>query len=184
MLVTLTVFSFFSLVFVVQMPTVAAHYGIGEKSTAYGVFYGTFALGALIGSLSVGTFLAGRDLPRLVRVGLLGFAVLLAALGLDTVAVTAYLIGFVLGFFYFMVVTSLSTVLQSRLDNNNRGRVMALWIMGFGGTVPLGVLVAGWVGNATSITAVLLAGSAWALVLAVWSDPRILRRKGAEDVAT
>ena len=58
---------------------------------------------------------------------------------------------------------------------------MALWIMGFGGTVPLGVLVAGWVENVTSITAVLLAGSVWALVLAAWSRASILRRKGVID---
>ena len=35
---------------------------------------------------------------------------------------------------------------------------MALWIMGFGGTVPVGVLVGGWVGHATSITAVIAGG--------------------------
>jgi hypothetical protein len=54
--------------------------------------------------------------------------------------------------------------------------------MGFGGTVPLGVLAAGWIGNFVSITAVLIAGSVWAVVLAVWSDPRILRKKGAGNV--
>jgi hypothetical protein len=59
---------------------------------------------------------------------------------------------------------------------------MALWIMGFGGTVPLGVLVAGWVIHATSITEVLLAGTVWALVLAVWSNARALEAKGAPDV--
>ena len=47
---------------------------------------------------------------------------------------------------------------------------MALWIMGFGGTVPVGVLVGGWVGHAISITAVILAGAVWAVVLAAWSN--------------
>jgi hypothetical protein len=58
---------------------------------------------------------------------------------------------------------------------------MALWIMGFGGTVPLGVLVAGWAENFVSITTVVLVGSVWAIVLAVWSDPGRLRMKGAVD---
>ena len=48
------------------------------------------------------------------------------------------------------IITSLSTVLQQRLDDSNRGRVMALWIMGFGGTVPLGNLIAGPLIEATS----------------------------------
>ena len=47
------------------------------------------------------------------------------------------------GYAYFVVITSLSTVLQQHVDDAVRGRVMALWIMGFGGTVPVGVLIAG-----------------------------------------
>ena len=43
---------------------------------------------------------------------------------------------------------------------------MALWIMVFGGTVPLGVLVAGPFAKSFS-TAVLLVGAGWALVLGV-----------------
>ena len=73
-------------------------------------------------------------------------------------------------------------MLQEHLDDEQRGRVMALWIMGFGGTVPLGVLVAGWAANFVSITTVLLVGAVWAVVLAVWSDARSLRTKGAPDV--
>jgi hypothetical protein len=54
--------------------------------------------------------------------------------------------------------------------------VIALWIMGFGGTVPLGVLVAGPIANATSITAVMLIGAVVAVALACYAD---LRRVGA-----
>ena len=59
---------------------------------------------------------------------------------------------------YFLVVTCLSTILQKQLRDEERGRVMALWIMVFGGTVPLGVLVAGPVAKSYS-TAVLLVGT-------------------------
>ena len=54
-----------------------------------------------------------------------------------------------------------------------RGRVLALWIMGFGGTVGLGNLVAGKVIDATSVTAVLLANSAVAFFLAWYADVRV-----------
>ncbi len=59
---------------------------------------------------------------------------------------------------------------------------MALWIMVFGGTVPLGVLVAGPFAKSYS-TEVLLVGAVWALVLAVLSSAEIvvLRRNGAPD---
>jgi hypothetical protein len=49
---------------------------------------------------------------------------------------------------------------------------MALWIMGFGGTVPLGTLAAGPVADHTSITAVVLAGAVVAALLAWYADLR------------
>jgi MFS family permease len=180
---TLFSFSFFSLAFVGLMPVIAErNIGLDPKSTAYGVLYACFGLGAALGAITVGTVFAHRSKAKLLRPGFAAFAAVLAVFALLRSAPPAYPVSALLGYAYFVVITSLSTVLQADLDESTRGRVMALWIMGFGGTVPLGVLVAGWAGNLTSITTVLLVGSGWALVLAVWSDPRILRRKGAGDV--
>ena len=97
-------------------------------------------------------------------------------------AAFAYPVALLLGYAYFVALTALSTIIQSHLVDEERGRVMALWIMGFGGTVPLGVLVGGWIGHSVSITAVILAGAVWALVLAAWSNAKSLRAKGAPDV--
>ena len=106
----------------------------------------------------------------MVRVGLGGFAVFLAGLALVRSVPLAFPVVFVVGFFYFATVTSLSTVLQQRLDNQVRGRVMALWIMAFGGTVAIGGLVAGPVIDATSVTFVLLIGAAVATLLVPFAD--------------
>jgi len=57
---------------------------------------------------------------------------------------------------------------------------MALWIMTFGGTVLLGVLIAGPYAKAHSAQ-ILLIGAAWARVLAFRSGARSLREKGAPD---
>ena len=75
-----------------------------------------------------------------------------------------------LGYAYFAAVTSLSTVLQEHLDDRVRGRVMALWIMAFGGMVPLGTLAAGPVATHTSITLVMLVGAGVAALLAWYCD--------------
>jgi sugar phosphate permease len=72
-------------------------------------------------------------------------------------------------------VTALSTHLQETIDNAVRGRVMALWIMAFGGTVPLGLLAGGAVVGHTSITAVVVFGGLFAAVLAVLADVRPAR---------
>ena len=77
-----------------------------------------------------------------------------------------------MGAFYFAFITALNTTLQAQLDDAVRGRVMALWIMGFGGTVALGNLLVGPVVAAVGITSVLLFGAGVALVLVWYADVR------------
>ena len=166
---TMAVFSLLCLPFVVQLPTVAArNLGLEPDSAAYGALYACLGLGAVIGSLSIGTVLA--DVPRrhIVPVGLTGFAVFVATLALLRDPAPAYPVAVLVGTCYFGTVTSLSTVLQEQLDDRVRGRVMALWIMSFGGTVPIGGLIAGPVIEATSVTTVMLAGAVVAALLAIW----------------
>ena len=112
-----------------------------------------------------------------MRLGLAGYAVSLGAFALIRQPAFAYPAAFLVGVCYFGTVTSLSTVLQQRLDDSVRGRVMALWIMAFGGTVPIGAIVAGPLSDLVGITGVLFGGAAVAALLAGFADvaPRAVR---------
>ena len=170
-LVTIFVFSFLCLPFITQMPKIAGdHLGIDTRSTAYGVLYACFGLGAVVGALSIGTVFARSSKARLTRIGLVAFAVMLTVFGSLRSAAPAYLVIGLLGSVYFAVITSLSTVLQQGLPDAVRGKVMALWIMGFGGTVPFGGLLGGWAIDQVGIVAVLGFGALVALALAAWVD--------------
>ena len=172
-LVTVFTFSLFALAFIGQMPTVAAHnLGIDPRSADYGILYATFGNGALLGAISIGTFLSRVSKPLIVRVGLLGYAACLAAFALLRSPVPAYPVIALVGAFYFAFITALNTTLQAEVDEVVRGRVMALWIMGFGGTVGLGNLFIGPVVAAVGITDVLLFGASVALLLAWYADVR------------
>ena len=104
----------------------------------------------------------------------------LAVFGLLRSPGPAYPVVFLLGLFYFVTVTSLATVLQKRLDDSVRGRVMALWVMAFGGTVPLGAIVAGPLSERFSISAVVLAGAVVAAGTGLLrQSPRPLTGSGA-----
>jgi predicted MFS family arabinose efflux permease len=163
---TMALFSFFCLPFVTQMPAIAErNLGLNVESAAYGALYAVFALGALFGALSVGTVFAGRPHPRMVRFGLVGFAVAMTVFALLRTAWIGYPVVAAVGFTYFVTVTSLSTILQSRINDNQRGRVMAVWMMAFGGTVPIGALVFGPTMELTSVTAVMLVGAVGAIAL-------------------
>jgi predicted MFS family arabinose efflux permease len=170
-LTTMVLFSFFCLPVAVLMPVLAHNdLGIREDSIAYGLLYASFGAGAVVGALSIGTFLAGQRLERVVRVGLGGFALALATLGLLDSPAPGYPVAFLVGLFYFATVTSLATVLQRRLDDAVRGRVMALWVMAFGGTVPLGAIAAGPLSQHFGIATVVVGGAVVAAALVPLAD--------------
>ncbi|MGO9855869.1 MAG: MFS transporter [Acidimicrobiales bacterium] len=173
-LVTVFLFSLLALAFIGQMPVVAAHnLGINlSKSADYGILYACFGTGALVGAISIGTVFAATSKPLLVRVCLVGYSLSLCAFALQRSPIPADVNVAVTGAFYFAFITALNTTLQSRLRENVRGRVMALWMMGFGGTVGIGNLLIGPVVAVAGITNVLLFGAAVALVLAWYADVR------------
>jgi MFS family permease len=177
-LVTVFVFSLLALAFIGQMPVVAAHnLGIDlSNSPDYGILYACFGTGALAGAISIGTLFAHTSKPTLVRVCLVGYSISLCAFALQRSPTPAYVLVAVTGAFYFAFITALNTTLQARLDERVRGRVMALWMMGFGGTVGVGNLLIGPVVAAVGITNVLLFGAGVALVLAWYADVRRPRR--------
>ena len=107
-----------------------------------------------------------------MRVCLVGYSLSLCAFALQRSPIPADVNVAVTGAFYFAFITALNTTLQARVDENVRGRVMALWMMGFGGTVGIGNLLIGPVVAAVGITNVLLFGAGVALVLAWYADVR------------
>jgi MFS family permease len=165
----LFVFSLLCLPFIGQMPTIAEeNLGLDVESLGYGLLYACFGLGAVTGAVSIGTFLSNVNRRTIVLRGLAGFAASLATFGLLRSPVPAYGVVALLGFSYFATVTALNTILQVHLEDHIRGRVMSLWLMAFGGTVPLGLMIAGPIAEALSITFVVLYGAAVAVLLFLW----------------
>ena len=169
-LLTMAMFSFFCLPFVTQVPVIAErNLDIDPRSGAFGLFYACLGVGAVIGSLSIGTIFAQASKRRLVRQGMALYAVSLTVLAVARDPLVAFPTMVIVGSAYFGTVTSLSTVLQEQLDDRVRGRVMALWVMCFGGTVPIGGLIAGPVIEATDVTDVMLFGAFMAALLGVYA---------------
>lgn len=167
-LLTMTAFSFLCLPFVGQLPAIAeTRLGMEAQSAEYGWFYAAFGGGALIGAVMVGTVLLRFERPKLVRSTLLGFAAALAWLTSLASAELSYLAIFAVGLFYFVLPTTLNTLWQEHVDDAVRGRVAAIWILSFGGTVPVANIVAGQLVEATSLGAVLFGGSLAAIAIAL-----------------
>lgn len=174
-LVTMTIYSAVSLVFIGLFPSVARrNFGVDPESGTYKILYTTWGLGALLGALAVGTVLSQIDKRRIVVEGFAVFAVSLAVFALVRTPGPAYPVAFILGFAYFMTATALITIFQENLADTERAAVMPLWFMAFGGTIPIGNLVFGPVVDAIGARPVLLLGAVVAFGLARWCDLRRL----------
>ena len=181
MLSTLFSFSLLSLPYVGLFAAVARlNFGVKKGSTTYEWLYATWGLGAALGGLAIGTVFVTYDKRRLVSQGFVLFAVSLAAFAIAREPIGAFISGAILGVAYFGTTTSMNTIFQSRVADHERGRVMALWFMAFGGTVPIGNLIFAPVMDAFGARWVLLGGAVWALFLARWSDLRRLDARAAQ----
>jgi predicted MFS family arabinose efflux permease len=172
-LITIATFSSLCLLWVGQFPVFAAeNLGLDEESLAYGLLYACFGLGAAVGSISIGTVFARTSKAVLVRQGLLAYAALLAVYALLRTPAPAYVVVVLLGAAYFGSITALNTAMQARLANHERGRVMALWMMGFGGMVSVANLVLAPLVDAVGMPPLMIFGALVAVWLARFADVR------------
>lgn len=166
-LLIMVLFSLFCLPFIGLMPVLAElNLGIDSASQTYGNLYAVFGLGALAGTISVGTILLRLPKELIVRMALGLFALSLGALAIVRSVGPAYPVLFCVGLFYFSMPTALSTFLQMHLGDEVRGRVMALWVVSFGGIISLTNLYSGWLVERTSVSFVLSMGAVVAALLA------------------
>jgi MFS family permease len=178
-LIIMTLLSTLSLSFVGLFPSIAeTSLHLLTKSATYGWLYATFGMGAMLGSLAIGTVLVRADKRRVARRGLFAMGVMIFAFGWTTSAAVAFPIVFVLGACYFGTTTALMTVLQAGLVDSVRGRVMALWMMAFGGTVAVSLPFYGWLFDRLGGRWVLSIGAASAVGIGWWAK---LGGSGADE---
>src|SRR5579863_180668 len=130
---------------------------------------GTFALltslmagGAVVGGLIVAN--RGRpNIHRLTGVGI-AFSVMIAAVAVSpSLAAACVLLVFMGGLSIAFIATANSTI-QLQVEPAMRGRVMALYAMGFLGTTPIGAPLVGWISQTSSPRVALLVGAGATLV--------------------
>jgi MFS family permease len=134
--------SFFATPYAVMMPLFAREIFGGDART-YGLLVASAGAGALLGSL----FLATRDdterLNHWVSLAAPAVGVSLALFSVTPTRWLAFPILIALGFSVIITIAGSNTLIQTRLDEDFRGRVMAIYSMAFLGVAPLGSLAVG-----------------------------------------
>jgi MFS family permease len=149
--------------FMVSLPVLGKVTFAGGEA-AVGILTCAMGVGAVIGGLVT----AGRrtSTMRSLTVGSLGFGASMVVLSLVPSLLTAALAVAIVGFFSVWFTSLTSTILQLSSAPRMRGRVMALWSMGFLGSTVIGAPIIGWVcqfggarwGLAVGAVAALVAG--------------------------
>lgn len=150
-------------------PTFAAE--LGGDSHLVGQLTGAFGLGAALGYVAYSGASRGRPQQWVTQVGLVLMTLGTAGLALATHPVAALLLFGVVGGGFMIALTGATTLIQERVPPLLRGRVMALWFMGFIGSRPLAASLDGWLADTFSLAAALLVTAALLAVMLVCFRP-------------
>lgn len=132
---------------------------------ALGIMSSFVGLGAVIGGLWVASSVR-VSLKRLGVVGLLFAFTMGVASAMPTLTLTLLVLG-VMGAFSIAFMSTANSLLQLNSPSQMRGRVMALYSVGFLGSTPIGSPITGWVAQSFGPRYALLMGALSVLIVAV-----------------
>ena len=173
-LLLLAIVSTMGMPYTVLMPAIAAtvlHGGahtLGFLMTASGV-------GALVGALYLASRHTVLGLGRAILVATLLFGLGLVAFALSRNFWLSLLVLPIVGAGMMVQMASTNTILQTIVEEELRGRVMAFYTMAFLGTAPIGSLLAGVVADRIGTPATILIGGVVCIVAGAWFGVRLPR---------
>lgn len=141
-LLLLAVVSLFGFPYAVLMPVFAREI-LGRGEMALGFLTGGVGVGALLGFFYLASRRTTWGLERAIPVATVVFGAGLAAFSLSRSLPLSLFLTLALGFGMMVQNVSINTVLQSIVDEDKRGRVMALFTMSLIGMAPFGNLLMG-----------------------------------------
>jgi predicted MFS family arabinose efflux permease len=144
---------------------------LGGRAGLVGWLASAFGIGAGLGFVLFAPLHRRMTLPWLTHAGLLLMAsgMMIAAAGrVASVALVAFGLA---GVGMTLALTSITTQIQDRSPDALRGRIMALWMVGFLGARPFAAVLDGYVADAVSVDAALLLTGAVVLATAYVCRP-------------
>jgi MFS family permease len=158
LLLFLGVVGIFGWSYSVLLPAYAADIlHVGERG--YGALLSANGFGALLGALTVATY-GSRVRPRRMILGGLwlfsAMLVLLAVVRWFPLVLVCLAVG---GWGMLLYFATTNTLVQTSVSDAMRGRVMGIWALVFGGTIPLGGLESGLLSQAVGVPWTVAAGA-------------------------
>jgi len=132
-----------------------------------GLLLSARGVGSLIGALMI-AYVGGRIVRgKLWSAGSLVMPFALIILALFRNLPVSLLMLVVVGWSLMSVVNITNALIQTHIPDELRGRVMAVYILVFQGSIPIGSLIAGWLAGTTSEAITVFAFACLILVIAL-----------------
>lgn len=154
---------------IVQFTVVFAEdiYGVGPEALGY--LLGALGLGAILVAPWVAGAFGDITPSSVVRLSLPVYASAIIAFGLSRTYVFGLLAAVVVGGGFLALIATTNTATQILVDEHMRGRVLALRVMAFTGSYPIGGLLQGWLADVFSAPAVVTTAGVLLLVIWLWA---------------
>jgi len=150
-------------------PSLADSLGGGTRMV--GTLSAIFGIGAGIGMAALALMGGRMSSARVSSIGLAGLGLGCAVLAGSVVSAVA-IAGFaVAGLGFGWALTGLSTVVQERAPQELRGRIMALWLVGFLGSRPIAAALLGGTADLVNVQAAFAVAAVLTLSVAVLCRP-------------
>jgi len=135
-------FSVFGISYAAMLPAFVAQV-LARGAAAYGWITASTGIGAVAGALLIANHRGAPWRGRWLLAASIGFPVVLGLFGLETFLPASLVLAFGLGLGFMTEFTMINTLLQTRVADALRGRVMALYALTFFGFAPFGNLAIG-----------------------------------------
>ena len=153
------------------------------QADKFGLLTTALAAGALLGALA-GSARKGRPSAWVVLFATLAFGALETIVGFAPTFLATALLLVPTGFFMIFLAQAANQRVQMGVSQAFRGRVMALYVLVFLGTTPIGAPLIGWISGVAGPRAGIWVGGVAALLTAAVILAYELRRTGARIVLT
>jgi MFS family permease len=137
-----------------------------QGALAYGFITAATGLGAVVGAFMIAQFGDRGVRGRWLYWACLTFPVFLCIFAFETFFPFSLLLAFGLGFGFMVQFTMINTLLQTRVEDDVRGRVMSLYTITFFGFAPFGNLAIGALSEQMGLSNAIALFAAFALLLA------------------
>ena len=171
-LVLLSIVATMGMPYTVLMPAIASRVLHGGPHTL-GFLMTAAGLGALAGALYLASRSTVLGLGRVMVLATLTFGASLIAFALSRQLWLSLLVLPIVGGGMMIETASTNTIIQTIVDEELRGRVMAFYTMAFMGTAPIGSLFAGALAARIGAPWTVFVGGVACLIAALWFSRRL-----------